>query len=49
MEELTEKDIAFKNQKVRKIWGSALKYIPELLDELKEVKTHEKTKTPRDW
>ena len=49
MEELIEKDITFKSPKVREIWGSALKYIPELLDELKEVKNHEKTKTPRGW
>ena len=34
MEELTKKDMAFKSQKVRKIWGSALKYLPELLEEL---------------
>ena len=49
MEELTKKDIAFKSQKVQKIWGSALKYIPELLEELKGVRTHDKSKTPRDW
>ena len=49
MEELTDKDVVFKSQKVQKIWGSALKYIPELLEELKGVRTYEKSKTPRDW
>ena len=49
MEELTEKDMAFKSQKVRKIWGSALKYLPELLEELAGDRNHEKSKTPRDW
>ena len=36
MEEPTKKGMAFKSQKVRKIWGSALKlkYLPELLEEL---------------
>ena len=34
MEELTKKDIVFKSQKVQKIWGSALKYLPELLEKL---------------
>jgi hypothetical protein len=34
MEEPTKKDMVFKSQKVQKIWGSALKYLPELLEEL---------------
>ena len=49
MEEPTEKDITFKSQKVREIWGSALKYLPGLLEELEGVKTHERAKSPRDW
>lgn len=33
---------AFKSAKVQRIWGSALKYLPELLEELKRVKSDEK-------
>ena len=49
MEEPTKKDMAFKSQKVRKIWGSALKYLPELLEELEGDIKYEKSKAPRDW
>jgi len=34
---------AFKSAKVRRIWGSALKYLPELLEELKGVKSDEQS------
>lgn len=49
MEELTKKDMTFRSQKVRKIWGSALKYLPELLEELEGDRKYEKSKAPRDW
>ncbi|MFV9677437.1 MAG: hypothetical protein ACNYVW_07295 [Methanosarcinales archaeon] len=49
LEKVMEKgEKAFKSEKVQKIWGSALKYLPELLDELKKIKSDEKSKNSRD-
>lgn len=43
LEKVMEKEKkAFKSAKVQRIWGSALKYLPELLEELKRVKSDEK-------
>ncbi len=39
---------AFKSAKVRRIWGSALKYLPELLEELKGVKSDEQSQDSLD-
>lgn len=44
LEKVMEKEEkVFKSAKVRRIWGSALKYLPELLEELKGVKSDEKS------
>jgi hypothetical protein len=49
LERITEKDeTVFKSAKVQRIWGSALKYLPELLEELKGVKSDEKSKNSLD-
>jgi len=49
LEKVMEKEKrAFKSAIVRKIWGSALKYLPELLEELKVVKSDEKSKNSGD-
>lgn len=43
LEKVMEKEEkGFKSVKVQRIWGSALKYLPELLEELKGVKSDEK-------
>lgn len=51
MEKVREKGkkaFKFKSAKVQRIWGSALKYLPELLEELKRVKSDEKSKNSGD-
>ncbi len=49
LERTTEKEEkVFKSAKVQRIWGSALKYLPELLEELKRVKSDEKSKNSLD-
>jgi hypothetical protein len=49
MERVMEKEEkVFKSAKVQRIWGSALKYLPELLEELKGVKSDEKSKNSLD-
>ncbi|MCX6719331.1 MAG: hypothetical protein NTZ38_03085 [Candidatus Taylorbacteria bacterium] len=43
MEKTTgKKEKVFKSAKVQRIWGSSLKHLPELLEELKWVKSDEK-------
>jgi uncharacterized protein YuzE len=49
LEKTTEKEEkVFKSAQVQRIWGSALKYLPELLEELKGVKSDEKSKNSLD-
>jgi len=49
LEQITEKEEkGFKSAKVQRIWGSALKYLPELREELKGVKSDEKSKNSLD-
>ena len=49
MEKTTGKEEkVFKSAKVQRIWGIALKYLPELMEELKGVKSDEKSKHSLD-
>lgn len=45
---MKKEEKVFKSAKVQRIWGSALKYLPELLEELKGVKSGEKSKNSLD-